>query len=360
MKAMLLAAGFGERLLPLTATLPKPLLPVLGRPLATLLLRRLAQAGVTEAVVNLHHRPDVMRRVLGDGTMCGLSALHYSHEEKLLGTGGGVAHARPLLQSDEPVLISNADYLADIDLRAALAAHLQSGHLATLVLIPTRAGYGHVEVDAEGCILSLAGKPETPPERVAARRSFAGLHILDPSVLERLSSRPGTCLVRDLHRSLAEEGRLGSWLHSGFWWEFGSPELFLEGSFHLMDSPSERILAICGGHDPLRRIGAAIVAMGPGAESDDDAELHGRLALGFASHISAGARLEDVIVLGESWIGPGCRLRRVVVGPGVEMPAETEFEDVLVCADPDPSLALPPATRRVDGLLIRDLEHARS
>jgi NDP-sugar pyrophosphorylase family protein len=332
------------------------LLPVLGRPIATLLLRRLAQAGVTGAVVNLHHRPEILRRVLGDGTSFGLSELHFSHEEELLGTGGGVAHARPFLEGDEPVLISNADYLADIDIRAAVATHLRSGHLATLVLIPAREGYGRIDVDAEGRILSLAGKPEVPADRIAERRSFAGLHILDPAVLERLPTRRGSCLVRDLHRALAEEGRLGSWLHTGFWWEFGSPELYLEGSLRLMDSPTERILAVCGVHDPLRRVGTAIVATGPGADSDGDAELHGRVALGFASHISAGARLEDVIVLGESWIGPGCRLQRVVVGPGVEVPAGTSLENVLVCADPDPSAPLPPAIRRSDGLLVRELE----
>jgi NDP-sugar pyrophosphorylase family protein len=99
MKAMLLAAGLGERMLPVTRVLPKPLIPVLGRPLAPQILSRLATEGIDDAVINLHHLPKRLRDVLGDGASLGLRTLHYSLEEDtLLGTGGGLKHAAARLE----------------------------------------------------------------------------------------------------------------------------------------------------------------------------------------------------------------------------------------------------------------------
>ena len=185
MKAMLLAAGKGERMYPLTLELPKAAIPVLGRPMALQILNRMAQAGIEEAAVNLHHLPQKMREVLEKGFGNGIPALHLSHEETILGTAGGLRRAAPTLRGDGPILVHNSDSLADIDLLAALRAHQESGHLATLVLTRARPGYSLVDVDGQGRVLSLAGKPSVEPGRVAASYLFTGCHILDESLLDR-------------------------------------------------------------------------------------------------------------------------------------------------------------------------------
>ena len=120
MKAMLLAAGLGTRMLPLTLTAPKPLLPVLGRAMARQTLRRLGGFGVEQAVLNLHHMPDRVREDLGEGAEDGLPRLSYTQEPQLLGTGGGIGNAAPHLRGDGAFVVCNGDFLADIDLDAAL------------------------------------------------------------------------------------------------------------------------------------------------------------------------------------------------------------------------------------------------
>lgn len=351
MKVMLLAAGEGRRMLPLTRTIPKPLIPVLGRPLVVQLLRRLRRLGVDRAVLNLHHLPEVIQLELGDGSELGLPAISYIHEEQILGTAGGIRNAARLLRGEGPIVVTNSDILLDIDLAAALSAHRKSRALATLVLAPARKGYSSVEVDAAGRIVSLAGVPQVEPERVAGRYLFTGLHLIEEELLERIP--PGAvCIVRDLYQDLAAKGWLAAYIHDGFWWEFGSPAFYLEGSLRLLEGTPETIRRVSDDHDPIRRIDGVTAAIGPGAVWRDDESLAGRVALGFACHISEGARIEDSVVMPEAWIGPDCLLKRSIIARGVELPAGFRAEEALVCQDATPDFVLPPATRRLGGLLV--------
>jgi hypothetical protein len=172
---MMLTAGVGERMLPLTLGVPKPALTVLGRPLVVQILNRLGRAGVDQAVLNLHHHPDVLRDLLErNGGCVDAPAIRFSLEETILGTGGGLRRAAPMLRDDGPIVVINGDFLADIDLPAALAHHRASGLPATLVLTSARPGYSEIEIDAAGRVLSLAGQPATDADRVAGRRLFTG------------------------------------------------------------------------------------------------------------------------------------------------------------------------------------------
>lgn len=358
MKAMLLAAGRGERMLPLTLSLPKPALPVLGRPIALQLLRALRLQGVAKVVLNLHHLPDAVRRTVDAAEGPAFPGVFYSFEPLLLGTGGGLAKAAPLLRGEGPIVVSNSDFLADCDLTGALDTHRRSGLPATLVLAPERAGYSVVEIDAAGRVLSLAGKPAAPPGDVAGRFMFTGLHVIDESVLEPIPADRPSDIVVDVYRELAAARRLGAHVHRGFWWEFGRPALYLEGSRRLLDLPAERLRAVCAEHDSVHDLDRARAAVGPGVELHESARLGGRVALGFASKVESDAVVHDSVVMPEAWIGPGARLERVVVGPGVEIPAHARLRDVLVCGDPGPSVdgtAMPPGVTRRNGLLLREL-----
>jgi NDP-sugar pyrophosphorylase family protein len=156
MNAMLLTAGLGVRMLPLSLTLPKPAIPVLGRPMVAQILERLARAGIERAVLNLHHLPEAVRRAVESGPEASRPAVEFSHEEEILGTAGGIGRAAPALRGDGPILIHNGDFLSDIDISAAVESHLRSKMAATLVLTPSRAGYSTVDVDGEGRVLSDA------------------------------------------------------------------------------------------------------------------------------------------------------------------------------------------------------------
>lgn len=327
---MVLAAGHGRRLRPLTATLPKPAIPVLGRPMITQILRRLARAGCDLAVVNLHHRPDVMRRTIEATADGGLPELVFSNERQIRGTGGGVRRAARWLRGDGPILVVNGDILCDVDFAAVLEAHRGGSHAATVVLAPSRDGYSVVETDADGNVVSLAGRPHADPRSVAGRWLFTGCSVLDEGLLDRLPPHRPSDLVVDLFRDLAARGELGSFVHEGFWWEFGSPRLYLDGSLRLIDDDPPGALAAVE-HDPLDRRGDALCVVGPGAEIDPLARLRGRVAVGFAARVGDDAEVEDSIVMPEAWLGPGARIRRSIVGPGVEVPAGFEGSDVVIC-----------------------------
>jgi NDP-sugar pyrophosphorylase family protein len=351
---MVLAAGLGERMLPLTRTVPKPAIPVLGRPLLAQVIARLAAAGVRSLAINLHHLPDQVRAVAEAAIPAGFDGLAFFEEAgTILGTGGGLKNAERALRGAGTILVRNSDFLTDVPIADALEAHRRSGLPATLVLVPERPGYTPLDVDAVGRVVSIGGNPPPPAGSSVFRGTFTGLHFIEEEVLDRLPAGRPSDIVREVYRPLVAEHRLGAWIHHGHWLEFGTPREYLDGSMHLLDLPLSQLRRFAE-PDPIREFPRARVAMGAGADADDpEASLRGRVALGLAAHVGAGARILDSVVLPEAWIGPGAKLARVVVGPGAEIPAGFAIEEAMICADPGVGFALPGGVERISGLLVR-------
>src|ERR671920_1946831 len=193
MRAMILAAGYGTRLWPLTIDRAKPAIPFMGRPLVGYVAEYLSRHGAREVVVNLHHRPESVRAALGDGTRFGVR-LHYVEEHDILGTSGALDNARQLLEGDTFVVI-NGKLATDIDLGAALETHRRTDALATLVLQenPARERYSTVEV-RDGVVAGFGGFPPSDnapgaPQGesevdAAAPLMFTGIQFLDPRVFD--------------------------------------------------------------------------------------------------------------------------------------------------------------------------------
>jgi len=352
MKAMLLAAGRGERLSPITRVLPKPLLPVLGRPLAPWVLTQLAAEGIDEAVINLHHLPQSLRDALGDGSSIGLSSLRYSLEPReLLGTGGGILHAASFLRGDGPILVRNSDFLADISIEELAAFHERSGRAATLVLAPHRAGYTRVRTDASGGVVSFGGD-------AGGDFLFTGCQIIEESLIDRLPVDRPSDIVRDLYVELAREKGIAAFIHRGFWWEFGTPEQYLEGSRTLVEMDIEDRLAI-GDFDPVRLVGDVPASVGPGVVLHGDGiQVAGFVVAGLGVHVAEDVDLAETIVMPEAWIGPRSKLTRCIVGPGTEIPAGFTAEDAIVATDLEPEAPPPEGCARMRGLLVRSFPKA--
>src|SRR3712207_1391026 len=159
MRAMILAAGYGTRLWPLTIDRAKPAIPFMNRPLVGYVAAYLAGYGFDDVVVNLHHRPESVREALGDGSRFGVR-LHYVEEPEILGTGGAIDNARALLEGDAFVVV-NGKLATDIDLAAALETHRRENALATLVLRPNpgRERYSVVNV-GDGLVTGFGGYPK--------------------------------------------------------------------------------------------------------------------------------------------------------------------------------------------------------
>jgi NDP-sugar pyrophosphorylase family protein len=238
MKAMVLAAGFGTRMQPLTFQVPKPAIPILGRPLIQQVLCGLGAQGCREATINLHHLPGSLKSLLVEMPACGLEQLHLSLEEdRILGTGGGLRNAATLLRGDGTILVRNSDFLLDIDLEEALEFHRRSGRPVTLVLAASRQGYTRVPVGKDNRVLSFGNLREYQRSDVAAEGLFTGLHLIEEEVLDRIPGPEPCDIVKDVYLHMLPQGEVGAYTTDRFWWEFGSPEQYIEGSLKLIDLP---------------------------------------------------------------------------------------------------------------------------
>jgi len=355
MKAMVLAAGLGERMQPLTRGTPKPALPVLGKPMLSQILAGLARAGILEVGVNVHHLPDRIAELVGDGRDLGLERVFLSPERELLGTGGGLRRAAPFLRGAGPIVVRNADFLADLDFGALVASHRTHGLPVTLALAPARPGYTPVIVDRAGRVAAFGEADVDAPARIAGRYLFTGAHVIDEAVLDLLPDGRSD-LVPVLYRRLAAEGRVAAHLVEGFWWEFGTPRSFLDGTLALvvLDDARRRTVA---GADPVFTLGSGRVAIGDGAEIAPGVAFRGPCAVGARARVGRSAVLEEVVVLPGADLGEGVILRRCLIGPGASVPAGAQYRNAALAPD-DGGTATPasPRIERRDGLLVRSLD----
>jgi NDP-sugar pyrophosphorylase family protein len=310
---MVLAAGLGTRMRPLTDLLAKPALPVLNRPLIVWTLERLAAHGVTDVVINLHHLPGTVRRAVAQGGELGLRVT-FSFERTILGTGGGPRRLRRFL-GDEPFLLVNGDMLFDLDLTRLVARHRAAGALATLALRPNPNPrvYAPVVTLGDGRIVWLPGVRRRRAGRVWL---FAGIHVMEPSLLDRLPAGPRDS-VRDLYAPLVERDQrlLGVPLR-GPWFDLGTPELYRRGQLALLRQTRRRPgsnLIDAGAvvaEDALVR-GSVI---GPGAIVASRARVS-RSILWPGARVGEGAFVRDAVVATRAQIGRGARLLGGVAAP---------------------------------------------
>jgi MurNAc alpha-1-phosphate uridylyltransferase len=215
MKAMLLAAGRGERLRPLTERVPKALVEAGGKPLITWHLERLAAAGCREAVINVSYLGEKIVERLGDGARFGL-ALRYSSEEQPLETAGGIAQAAPLL-GPAPFLLVNADVYCDIDFRRLLGLDLK-GALAHLVLVPNPPHHGDGDFALQQGYVRNGGTP---------RYTYAGIAVMSPQLVSGVRAGDKAPLAPPL-RAAADAHRLTGELFTGLWQDVGTLERLSE------------------------------------------------------------------------------------------------------------------------------------
>lgn len=221
---MVLAAGLGTRLRPLTNDRPKALVEVGGRPLITWNLELLARFGITDVVINLHWHGEVLRRALGDGAAFGLR-IEYSPEDPLLDTGGGVKRAQTLL-GESDFVVMNSDTIVDVALDQLIARHHATGAAATLVLRrdPDQARYGEIEIDGDDRIRRFLGTPPTVSTPLRAFM-FAGVHVMSPGVFDFMPADGGIfSLTRATYPAMLAAGaRLYGFPFDGFWRVIDTP-----------------------------------------------------------------------------------------------------------------------------------------
>jgi len=355
-RAMILAAGFGKRLRPLTTYYAKPALPLLGRPMIEYTLRGIARQGIREVVVNLHHRPETLEPALERASETLL--VHRSLETEILGTAGGLKKAAKLL-GQGVFLLLNGDTLCDFDLPNMFEVHARSKAKATLLLRPRPAGVGYsgIRVGKRGEILGIERGREAGEK--SSELMFAGVWLLDSSVLELLSGEPGG-LEEELLPRLIEEKRAFASVSDGRWITIDTPRRYWEASLTMVrDRIFEEEWAVRRRPHAVVDGASARVLAGADSRVEEGVRFLGTVILGARCHVAHGAKLENVVCWDDISIPSGASLGNCVVTDWVVLPSDCELKDkVILKLGPDRS-----GLRRreiQDSLVVAELKSGRT
>ena len=303
---MLLAAGEGTRLRPLTETLPKPMIPIVGVPLLERTLRWLSEQGVSEAAINLFHRPQMIPDYFG-ASFAGIR-LHYFFEDTLCGTAGGVKAAESIL-GDAPFFVVYGDNLIHANLRRLAKFHASHAGLATIALFrhPNPSAAGIVGASAGGRITRFVEKP--PPDAIFSDLANAGVYVLDPATLRHIPEDAPSDFGRDIFPALLAEGLpLFGTLLGGYLQDTGTPEAYRRANFDLLAG----------------RAGAAFddpaLWIAPDARIGSGVGFGGRNIVDAGAAVGDGAMVTDSVLLPGAVIPPGRDIRDVIVGDGYTLP----------------------------------------
>ncbi len=296
MKAMILAAGFGERLWPLTSDRTKPALPVLGKPLVGYVAEYLAKYGVEEVIVNLHHQPESVRRALGDGSQFGVR-LQYVHEPVILGTSGAMDNARRFLEGDTFIVV-NGKLITDLDLKGALETHRQRQAFATLVLLrnPKHERFSIVET-RDGLVTNFGGMPGplSPDSPADPPLMFTGIQILESRIFDYIPRGVFSHSTTEVYpRAIAAGERIAAHVADGMWYELSTLKRYLDISLAL-----------------LRRQGRDVYT-GRNPSIDEQAEV------------------QNSVLWDNVTVAKGAFVRRAILGDGVQVRAGERIENVAV------------------------------
>jgi NDP-sugar pyrophosphorylase family protein len=294
-QALVLTAGFGKRLRPLSAIRAKPAVPVAGEPLVHRLLRWLVGQGVQDAVLNLHYLPNTITGVVGDGSGLGIR-IRYTWEPRLLGSAGGPRAMLPLLDPGSTFIL-NGDTLTDMSLERLAAEHKQSGARVTLAVAdnPDPVRYGGVTVDDGGWVREFL-----PPGHQAPSMHFVGVQLVEPSVFDQLTLGEPASTVGGLYTDLVASEPRGIRAHriSGRFLDISTPADYLKTSLALASESG------------LSQI------------------------TGAGSHVDPSARLVRTAIWDRVTVEAHCELTDCVVTDGVQLPSGSRFTQQVLLLQP--------------------------
>ena len=315
--ALVLTAGLATRLRPLSFVRAKAALPVAGVPLVRRILIALANAGITDVVLNLHHLPHTLTSVVGDGTDLGLR-VRYSWESPVLGSAGGPRRALPLLAGlGSTFLIVNGDTLTDVDLSALIDDHRRSRALVTIAVVPNAEPqkYSGIALDDHGNFTGLVKRGSNE-----ASWHVIGVQIAEAEAFLSLPENVAHESIRELYPSLvaARPGAVRGFRTTAEFFDIGTPADYLSTSLMLAE-----------------REGVDLVARSSAA-------------------LAPGARVERSILWDDVVVGDGSMLRACIVTDGVRVPADTSWHGVTIRVA---SGELSSGERVIDGLAIGPVDH---
>lgn len=329
MRAMIMAAGIGTRLRPLTDLVPKPMAPIVNRPALYHILHLLRRHGLREVVINLHHLPEVITGYFGDGSALGMH-IEYSFEPELLGTAGGVKNNAAFL-GDDTFLVVSGDALTDIDLTGLIAAHRRNGSIATMAVkeVADPSLFGVVVADDEDKVVGFQEKPTLVEAR--SRLCNCGIYVFEPGILAHILPGQfddfGRRVFPDL---LREHVPFHAHTISSYWSDVGNLHEYIRGNGDALarrvgvEIPGTEIrpgLWVEDGSEiaPTAQIEPP-AAIGRGCRIEEGAVIDGPCVIGDGCVVGAGAHITRTLVLQRSHIAPGALVVDGIVGQRLSVP----------------------------------------
>ena len=339
MRAMILAAGYGTRLRPVTYTLPKPIVPLAGRPLIGWAIESLLAAGISDFIVNLHHLPEPIERYLRQ-RYGGIARFEFSYEPEILGTGGGVRKVRALLESDPEFFLVNGDTIQFPPYDALRAARTTRDALAALTLRHPPEGDRFTPVYVDDGRITGFGKG------TGEALMFSGTHLISNRIFGHLPDKDFSGIVDEVYQPLIDSGRerIAGVVDDSLWFDIGTPQRYMSASRTMLDAMVRGQLAI---PRDTQVAGDSLV--------HDTAKVTGTMTRSIAGQRSViEGTLTDTVLWDDCRIAPGAKLDGCVVAHGVEIAAPVELRNVLICRD-DPSIPRDGEHRFEHGLVLRDI-----
>jgi NDP-sugar pyrophosphorylase family protein len=301
MKAMILAAGFGTRLFPLTIDRTKPAIPFLGKPLVGYVAEYIARFGITEFVVNLHHQPQSVITALGDGSDFGVHIDYTVEQPSILGTAGALRFAREHLTGGTFIIV-NGKIITDIDISAAVETHKRLGAIATLVLKENHKREKFTVVETENEYITRFGPHAAPvseaelrdtEHEIAVPLMFTGIHILEPEIFEMIPDGEYSDTVTDIYIPYIKDGgKIATHVAEGEWYELSTIPRYLDISLAMMKT--------------------------------------GNVHFGRNCVMTGAASLKDSVIWDDVTIGDGATLYRTIIADGVTIEPDEHFENVAI------------------------------
>lgn len=295
MKGMILGAGLGTRLRPLTFEIPKPAIPVLGRPLISYNMEFLSKTGTKYLVINLHRIPGIIKDTISKwGGFKG--KISYIIEPDILGTGGGIKNAASHFRGEDYFIILNSDTIIDFDLKKAFRFHESKKSVATMVLFPhVDDRYTPVFLDGDFRLISIGKQPDS----FAFRGFYTGVSLLSPVILDILP-KGKSCIIQDGIIPAKNSGlSVTGYVTEGLFLEFGTPADYLSNTFRFMELKEE-----------THRIEAESISITPPVSITDNALLGENLTLGPFVSIESGAMVEDGVTLKRTIVWPKGKVKK--------------------------------------------------
>jgi mannose-1-phosphate guanylyltransferase/phosphomannomutase len=325
MKAVIMAGGFGTRLRPLTMGIPKPMAPMVNRPMMEHIIMLLKQHGITEMTALLFHQAEAISGHFRDGSALGVK-LSYVRPEADFGTAGAVRAAAHLL--DEPFLVISGDLLTDFDLSAAVAAHRERKAMATIVLtrVANPLEYGIVITDPDGRIVRFLEKPTWG--QVFSDTINTGIYILEPSVFDLMPTDKEFDFSKDLYpRMLADKLPLYGHIAAGYWRDVGNIDEYRKAHW---DALKGEVRVTLDGHR-LNLIGKDIW-VGEGSQIEaQNTKLTGAVIVGRDVRIGRDCHLHDVVIGDGCSVGENAFIEHSIIWNGCAIGAKARIEDAIIC-----------------------------